>query len=82
MKPRKYVDPKVKQKKLREYRAAYYQENRARILAYKKEYRKMAKEINNHTRRVYRQSKREIVKIWARIHYWRQMQKNLALLFY
>ena len=79
LKPRKVIDPKIKQKKIREYRAAYYLKNKVKILAYKREWRKKAKERNNQTRKLYRQNKREIVKIWSRIHYWRQMQGNLAL---
>lgn len=79
LKPRKKIDPKEKQKRLREYRLAYYQKNKAKILAYKKKWRKMTKTRNNQTRRVYRQNHKNMVKIWSRIHYWRQMQRNLAI---
>jgi len=77
LKPRKKIDPKVKQKKLREYRTSYYQKNRAKILVYKKEWRKRAKEKNNKTRKVYRRKHNGLIRVWSRIHYWRQMQKQL-----
>lgn len=90
-KPKKHkISAEEKQKKLQEYRlknadkikeysTSYYQNNRDRILTYKKEWRKIARERNNQTRRIYRQNHSNIIKTWLRIDYWRQRQKELVL---
>ena len=79
LKPRKIVDPIVKQKKLQEYRTIYYTNNKDKILAQKKEYRKVAKEKQNIYKKAYRAKNDGLTQILSRIHYWRQMQKGLII---
>ena len=77
--PNKKPDPSIKQKRLQEYREAYYESHKAQILAYKQIWRKNAKERNNTTRKRYRVLNREQVMAWSRINYWRQAQKGMVL---
>lgn len=79
LKSRKKVDPIEQQKKLKEYRSAYYRKNRAKILTQKKEYRRRTKTQQNNYRRNYRAKNNTLTQILSRIHYWRQMQKELVI---
>lgn len=79
LKPKKKIDPIEQQKKLKEYRLACYYKYREKILKQKKGYRRRTKEKQNNYRKNYRAKHNTLTQILSRIHYWRQMQKELTL---
>lgn len=77
LKPRKF-DPKEKQKRLREYRLAYYERNIEKMRAYDGSRKRNR---NGYMKKQYH-ANLDMSRILRRIRYWRQMQKELVTFKY